>query len=51
MRILANKLKQKNHLLFVEHPHVYTLGNSGDKAHLLINEKQLEEKNAVYYNK
>lgn len=39
----------QNHLLFVEHPHVYTLGKSGDAAHLLINEKQLEEKEATYY--
>ena len=23
--------KTKNHLLFCEHPHVYTLGKSGDK--------------------
>jgi|ERR1019366_342871 lipoyl(octanoyl) transferase len=38
-----------NYLLFCEHPNVYTLGNSGDKQHLLINEKQLEEKNAAYY--
>lgn len=39
----------KNHLLFVEHPHVYTLGKSGDVSHLLINENQLEEKKATYY--
>ncbi len=39
----------KNHLLFVEHPHVYTLGKSGDAAHLLINQNQLEEKHATYY--
>jgi len=38
-----------NHLLFVEHPHVYTLGKSGDASHLLINDSQLEEKNATYY--
>jgi lipoyl(octanoyl) transferase len=38
-----------NYLLFCEHPHVYTLGNTGDKEHLLISEKQLEEKNATYY--
>lgn len=38
-----------NYLLFCEHPHVYTLGNSGNKEHLLINEKQLDEKNATYY--
>lgn len=39
----------KNHLLFVEHPHVYTLGKSGDASHLLINENQLQEKHATYY--
>jgi lipoyl(octanoyl) transferase len=39
----------KNHLLFVEHPHVYTLGKSGDAANLLINEHQLQEKRATYY--
>ncbi|MBC7695939.1 MAG: lipoyl(octanoyl) transferase LipB [Burkholderiales bacterium] len=39
----------KNHLLFVEHPHVYTLGKSGDTSHLLINEDELQQKNASYY--
>ncbi|MCH3880888.1 MULTISPECIES: lipoyl(octanoyl) transferase LipB [Tenacibaculum] len=39
----------KNHFLFVEHPHVYTLGKSGDLSNLLLNEKQLEEKGAVFY--
>lgn len=38
-----------NYLLFCSHPNVYTLGNSGNKENLLINEKQLEEKNASYY--
>jgi lipoyl(octanoyl) transferase len=38
-----------NYLLFVEHPHVYTLGKSGDFANLLLNEKQLEDKGASYY--
>ncbi len=38
-----------NYLLFVEHPHVYTLGKSGDEGNLLINEKGLEEKEASYY--
>lgn len=43
------QIPTKNHLLFVEHPHVYTLGKSGDASHLLINETQLEEKHASYY--
>lgn len=39
----------KNHFLFVEHPHVYTLGKSGDLSNLLLNEKQLEKKGATFY--
>ena len=39
----------KNHFLFVEHPHVYTLGKSGDLSNLLLNEKQLEAKGATFY--
>lgn len=42
-------LETPNHLLFVEHPHVYTLGKSGDIENLLLNEKQLAAKDAVYY--
>ena len=41
--------KTSNHLLLVEHPHVYTLGKSGDLSHLLINEEQLKQKNASFY--
>ncbi|MFK8060579.1 MAG: lipoyl(octanoyl) transferase LipB [Polaribacter sp.] len=44
-----NKNETKNHFLFVEHPHVYTLGKSGDLTNLLLNEKQLAEKNATFY--
>ncbi len=40
---------QENHLLFVEHPHVYTLGKSGDQKHLLLNEEQLKKVNASFY--
>ena len=38
-----------NYFLFVEHPHVYTLGKSGDMANLLLSEKQLEKKGASFY--
>lgn len=38
-----------NHLLFVEHPHVYTLGKSGDESHLLANAEALERMQATYY--
>jgi lipoyl(octanoyl) transferase len=33
----------------VEHPHVYTLGKSGDFSNLLLSEKALEEKGATFY--
>ncbi len=38
-----------NHLLFVEHPHVYTLGKSGVQNNLLINEQFLKQINATFY--
>ena len=38
-----------NYFLFVEHPHVYTLGKSGDLDNLLLSEKQLEAKGATFY--
>ncbi|OOQ58491.1 lipoyl(octanoyl) transferase LipB [Mucilaginibacter pedocola] len=38
-----------NYLVFCEHPHVYTLGKSGKPEHLLLDEKGLKEKEAVYY--
>ena len=38
-----------NHFLFVEHPHVYTLGKSGDMSNLLLNEAQLTQKGATFY--
>ena len=39
----------QNHFLFVEHPHVYTLGKSGDLSNLMLNEQQLAAKNATFY--
>lgn len=41
--------KIKNHLLFCEHPHVYTLGKSGSENNLLIDQLQLKAKNASFY--
>lgn len=38
-----------NHLLFVEHPHVFTLGKSGDIQNLLASEALLKEKEASFY--
>ena len=42
-------LETKNYFLFVEHPHVYTLGKSGDLSNLLLNEVQLKDKGATFY--
>jgi lipoyl(octanoyl) transferase len=42
-------LETPNYFLFVEHPHVYTLGKSGDISNLLLSEKQLEAKGATFY--
>ncbi len=39
----------KNHLLFCEHPHVFTLGKSGSEDNLLLNEAMLKMRNATYY--
>lgn len=39
----------KNHLLFCEHPHVYTLGKSGSIDHLLLDENGLSTHEARFY--
>jgi len=38
-----------NHLIFCSHPHVYTLGRSGDESNLLLNPAQLEKNKAQFY--
>ncbi len=38
-----------NYLLFCQHPHVYTLGKSGDPKNLLINEDGLKKRGASFY--
>ena len=45
----GQELETPNYLLLTEHPHVYTLGKSGDMANMLLNEKQLEAKGATFY--
>ena len=42
-------LETENHLLFVEHDHVYTLGKSGDEENLLANQDLLKKIGATYY--
>jgi len=57
-KIIAIKLQNRdsqekqltpNHFIFTEHPHVYTLGKSGDINNLLLSEKQLEEKGITFF--
>ena len=45
----GTNLSTPNHFLFVEHPHVFTLGKSGDFDNLLISEERLKEVNASFY--
>ncbi len=42
-------LETPNHFLFVEHPHVYTLGKSGDFENLLVSEDYLAKIGATFY--
>jgi len=41
--------KTKSHLLFCQHPHVYTLGKSGDKKNLLLSSEGLSSTGASFY--
>lgn len=45
----TKKPSAKNHFLLVEHPHVYTLGKSGDEKNLLAQEDFLKKIEAVFY--
>jgi len=45
----GSQIPTNNYFLFVEHPHVYTLGKSGDVSNLLLNESQLKDKGASFY--
>ncbi len=52
--LLENKQNKKSdnrhHLLFVNHPHVFTTGKNGNSANLLINNNLLEQKHIEMYN-
>tara|TARA_B100000900_G_scaffold154617_1_gene131282 strand:- start:693 stop:1388 length:696 start_codon:yes stop_codon:yes gene_type:complete len=39
----------KNHFIFCEHNHVYTIGKSGDQNNLLVSQNYLRSKNAEYF--
>ncbi len=43
------QIPTKNHLLFCEHPHVYTLGTSGSSSNLLASEQLLTAKGASFH--
>jgi len=43
------QVETQDHLIFCEHPHVYTLGKSGDQQHLLLNRSEMEEKGVKFY--
>jgi len=46
---IEERLPTKHHLLFCEHPHVYTLGKSGSMQNLLLTEQQLDEKGIEFF--
>ena len=46
---LDTAVDTKHHLLFVEHPPVYTLGKSGKEEHVLINEEEQKELGVQYF--
>lgn len=51
-KVMQQKMTAKgdlHYLLFCEHPHVYTLGKSGERSNLLISEEMLKQINATYY--
>ncbi len=39
-----------NYFIFCEHPHVYTLGKTGEKRNLLLNDTLLKAKGASFYH-
>ena len=45
----SEKKSTTYNLIFCEHPHVYTLGKSGQEQNLLINHIQLQAKKATFY--
>jgi len=43
-----NNQTTENNLIFCEHPHVYTLGKSGDEHNMLLNYIQLQANDAIF---
>jgi lipoyl(octanoyl) transferase len=49
-RINNTQLPTDNYLLFCEHPHVFTLGKSGEEQNLLVKKEDLHTIEATYYH-
>ncbi|HAM98794.1 MAG TPA: lipoate--protein ligase [Marinilabiliales bacterium] len=49
MQSKLNKTVEPNYLLFCEHPHVFTLGKSGEEENFLIQQEFLKQINATYF--
>lgn len=45
----TNATPPLHHLILCSHPHVYTLGKSGDMSNLLVDEAYLQEHNIAFY--
>ncbi len=45
----TEQVPTKNYLIFCEHPHVFTLGKSGDEKNLLIKKEDLPSIHATYH--
>jgi lipoyl(octanoyl) transferase len=48
IELKLKNLPTENYLVFCEHPHVYTLGKSGDEHNMLLNYIQLQAKDASF---
>ena len=48
IELKKKEMTTDNYLVFCEHPHVYTLGKSGDEQNMLLNYIQLQAKNAAF---
>ena len=46
----SEQQETNNFLLFCEHPHVYTLGKSGNESNLLVKDEDLRSIGATYYH-
>lgn len=45
----GEEVDTQDHLLFVEHPHVYTLGKSGHMENLLIDKAKMDEEHIEFF--